>query len=294
MNRREFSGMFMGTALAHRLCRGTAWAELLPEAVPVKFSVMLWVLGKGMAMEQRLQIVADAGYQGGELVGEWRAWSAEERKRIVAKKNALGLTFDLMFPSTVALTDPAAPAKLTDEIRQAIPIAQEIGCTTFSFRSGPRVDGQSPEVQRATIVSNLKVAADLCSAAKMDLLLEPIDLLEAKREAVNTVTEGFEITRSVGNPNLRVLYDFYHEQRGAGNLIEKLEKNIDQVGLVHIADVPGRHRPGTGEMDYGNIYRELARLHYSRYICMEFYPIGDPVAELKAARLEAVAAMQSA
>ena len=57
---------------------------------------------------------------------------------------------------------------------------------------------------------------------------------------------------------MKVLYDLYHEQRGQGNLIEKLEKNIDEVGLVHVADVPGRHEPGTGEMNYINIYRRLA------------------------------------
>ena len=56
-----------------------------------------------------------------------------------------------------------------------------------------------------------------------------------------------------------MLYDFYHEQRAYGNLIEKLEQNIDLVGLVHIADVPGRHEPGTGEIDYLNIYRKLGR-----------------------------------
>ena len=61
---------------------------------------------------------------------------------------------------------------------------------------------------------------------------------------------------------MRVLYDVYHEQREFGNLIEKFEKNIEQVGLVHIADVPGRHEPGTGEINYLNIYRKLAQLNY--------------------------------
>jgi hydroxypyruvate isomerase len=61
---------------------------------------------------------------------------------------------------------------------------------------------------------------------------------------------------------------------------------------VHIADVPGRHQPGTGEVNYENIYRKLAALHYDRYICMELLPVGDPVTILKAARLEAIAAMK--
>jgi len=96
----------------------------------------------------------------------------------------------------------------------------------------------------------------------------------------------------VNAPNVRVLYDFYHEQRGFGNLIEKLEKNIDRVGLIHVADVPGRHEPGTGEIDYPVIYRKLAELHYDRWIAMEYYPTGEPVASLKQARVSALEAMR--
>jgi hydroxypyruvate isomerase len=91
----------------------------------------------------------------------------------------------------------------------------------------------------------------------------------------------------VDSPHVRVLYDFYHEQRAYGNLIEKLEKNFDLVGLVHIADVPGRHEPGTGEIDYLNIYRKLAQLKYDKYITMEFYPTQEPVATLQKARIDA-------
>jgi hydroxypyruvate isomerase len=65
------------------------------------------------------------------------------------------------------------------------------------------------------------------------------------------------------------------------------------VGLVHIADVPGRHEPGSGEIDYRNIYRQLAELKYSKFVAMEFYPTGDPVDALKKARIEAVQAAHS-
>jgi hydroxypyruvate isomerase len=111
---------------------------------------------------------------------------------------------------------------------------------------------------------------------------------------LTSVSEAFDIIRAVGSPHVKVLYDFYHEQRAYGNLIEKLENNIDLVGLVHIADVPGRHEPGTGEIDYQNIYRKLAELKYDKFITMEFYPTGEPVSTLKKARLEALAAMGAA
>jgi hydroxypyruvate isomerase len=105
------------------------------------------------------------------------------------------------------------------------------------------------------------------------------------------VSDGFEIVDAVNAPNVKVLYDFYHEQRSFGNLIEKLEKNVNKIGLIHVADVPGRHEPGTGEIDYTTIYRKLAELHYDRWIAMEFYPTQEPVASLAQARVSAQDAM---
>jgi hydroxypyruvate isomerase len=128
----------------------------------------------------------------------------------------------------------------------------------------------------------------------VQIVIEPIDPLENPKMYLTSVSEAFDIVRAVGSPQVRVLYDFYHEQRAYGNLIEKLEQNIDLVGLVHIADVPARHEPGTGEIDYANIYRKLAQLKYDKFITMEFYPSQEPVATLRKARVEAQEAMSNA
>jgi hydroxypyruvate isomerase len=258
-----------------------------------RFSVMLWILSKTMTMEQRLQIVADAGYDGGEMTNEWMKWTPEETRRIIAKKDRLGLTFDAIFPTTAPLNHPDSTQRIREDVMKAIPFAQQIGCPMFLVRSGQLIPGQSDEAKRAQIVDHLKMIGDLSAAKNISLLLEPIDHIEAKAEAVDSVTEGFELTHATGNPMVKVLYDLYHEQRGGGNLIEKLQKHIDQVGLIHIADVPGRKKPGTGEIDYPNIYRALAKLPYTGYITMEFYDGGDPVAELKAAKAEVLAAMDA-
>ncbi len=297
MNRRDF----------HKLSLGAAAASLLPvtgaaQASPVngqagtnqKFSVMLWTLPKATTFEQKLQMVADAGFTSGEVGNEYEKWTTEEWKANLAKKQALGLSIDSAVPGRNALADHTKRTALHDGLIKAIPGAKELGCSQFIYTAYTRVPGQTPEQQRAAIVDTLKYAADVVEKDGFEIVLEPIDLLEYKLEAVNSVEEAFAIVREVGSPRVKVLYDFYHEQRQAGNLIEKLEKNIDLVGLVHIADVPGRHHPGTGEMNYTNIYRKLAQLHFNRYICMEFMPQGDPVAELKAARLEAIAAMNNA
>jgi hydroxypyruvate isomerase len=114
--------------------------------------------------------------------------------------------------------------------------------------------------------------------------LENIDPEENPRYFLTSVARGFDIVKAVGYPQVQFLYDFFHEQISEGNLIEKLEKNIDHVGLVHVADVPGRHEPGTGEINYESIYRKLAELNYRQIVAMEFTPTGDPVTQLRTAR----------
>ena len=89
-----------------------------------------------------------------------------------------------------------------------------------------------------------------------------------------------------------MLYDFYHEQRAYGDPLEKLENNMEWVGLVHVADVPGRHEPGTGEIDFTNSYRKLAEIKYNKFVAMEYYPTADPVESLRASRLAALQAWQ--
>ncbi|QNI37343.1 TIM barrel protein [Edaphobacter albus] len=296
MNRREFHKLSIGASLTPLLkgnIASAASAFVLPDKTKQKFSIMLWTLPKGLSFEQQLDLAAAAGFQGVEVGNEYEKWTPAEWKQNLAKKQALGIEVDSAVPGRNALADHSKRTALHDDLMKAIPGAKELGCKQFIYTAYTRVPGQTPEQQRAAIVDTLKYAADLLEKDEIEIVLEPIDLLEHKQEAVTSVAEAFEITRAVGSPRVKVLYDFYHEQRQAGNLIEKLEKNIDQVGLVHIADVPGRHQPGTGEINYSNIYRKLAELHYDRYICMEFMSLGDPTKTLKQARLEAIAAMKT-
>src|SRR5436309_15822856 len=132
-------------------------------------------------------------------------------------------------------------------------------------------------------IETLKRGGDIAAENNIELLIENIDPAENPQYFLTSSAEGFEIVRSVGNAHVKFLYDLFHEQIAEGNLIEKLEKNIDLVGIVHIADVPGRHEPGTGEMNFPNIYRKLGHLRYNRFVAMEFLPTGGPFASLRAA-----------
>jgi hydroxypyruvate isomerase len=125
------------------------------------------------------------------------------------------------------------------------------------------------------------------------LARDSIDPEENPKCFLTSAAEAIEIVREVNHPQVQFLYDIFHEQIAEGNLIEKLEKHIDVVGLIHVADVPGRHEPGTGEINYANIYRKLAQLNYRRTVAMEFHPIGEPVAALRMAKAMAVSAARA-
>jgi len=255
---------------------------------------MLWTLEKQAPFDRCLEMVANAGYQGVELTGQFQKWSTDETRRVMAKMRALGLTFDMLSGVKAGFADPSGAAEFMAQAAAQMKAAKELESPQINLKSGNRIDSLSRSVQHAASIENLKRAADLAAATQVQIVVEPIDPLENPNMYLTSVSEAFEIIRAVDSPQVRVLYDFYHEQRAYGNLIEKLEQNIDLVGLVHIADVPGRHEPGTGEIDYANIYRKLGQLKYNKFITMEFYPTQDPVAILKKARLDAQQSISAA
>lgn len=264
-------------------------------APPYKLSVMLWTVFKNLPFEQRLEKVVEAGYKNVELTGEYKKWSSEEWTRALAKSKELGITFDVTAGLRHGAANPNDRAGLLADVQNELPIMQRLNCPAVIIMSGNVVPGMPREVQHQSCIDGLKQAAALVEGKQINgepvrLLLENIDPEENPKYFLTSVAEGFEIMRAVNHPQVRLLYDFYHEQISEGNLIEKLEKNIEYTGLVHIADVPGRHIPGTGEINYDNIYRKLADLNYKHTVAMEFLPIHDGVAELRRAKEQALRA----
>ena len=214
---------------------------------------------------------------------------AEKMGRIGQKKKELGLTFDAAALMNASAANSQSRNHFLGSLRNMLPTLEKLECPNLIVLSGDQVPGLSRAQQHAACVETLLRAAELVDKTPYSLLLENIDPEENPKYFLTSVVEGFEIIRKVGHPRVRFLYDLFHEQIAEGNLITKLEKNIDLVGLIHVADVPGRHEPGTGEINFANVYTTLARLNYNRYVAMEFEPLGDPVAALRTAREMALA-----
>lgn len=301
MNRREFSRSAAKAAIAatvlpaaSRFGGARTIADAKDEHSEPKLSVMLWTVFRNLPFEHRLEKVAEAGYLAVELVNEFEPWQAADFSRAAARRRALGMTFDATAGLSSGIANPDQRGKLLEELRKLLPIMEKLECRTLIVLSGNAAPGLSREAQHQSCIEGLQRAADLAAPHGVTLLLENIDPEENPKYYLTSSREGFEIVRKLNRPNVRFLYDLYHEQIAEGNLIETLEKNFPWLGLVHVADVPGRHQPGTGEINYGNICRKLAQLHYGGYIAMEFLPQGDPVAELAGARHLAISSWHEA
>jgi hydroxypyruvate isomerase len=251
---------------------------------PFKFSVMLWTVYPKLPFDQRIEKVVEAGYHSVELVNEYKNFTKEDFARFRAKKRDLHLTVDATSGISHSLCDASQRGAFLEEVRAKLPVLEELECNKLIILSGDKVPGQSPQQMHDNCIESLKRAADITAAKNVGLLLENIDPEENPKYFLTSVSEGFEIVRSVGAPNVQFLYDFFHDQIAEGNLLAKLEKNLDLIGVVHIADVPGRHDPGTGEINYPNIFRKLGQLGFNGYVAMEFIPEGETVAALRTAR----------
>jgi hydroxypyruvate isomerase len=292
MNRRQFGGRLAGglagLAVAAWSPRGLASPE--KAARPFKLSVMLWTLRPKYTAEQAIDLVAGAGYDGFELVDEDKKWSPADVKRIRARMTHLGIVCDAISGIETGFAEAGAAQKLADELTARMTQAEQMGCRRIILLSGKR-DGSMPrDKQHAVCVENLRRAGEVAAKRGFTLLLEPIDALENPPIYLTRVEEAFEIARAVKQPSVRVLYDFYHQQRGLpdGGGVAPLRGNVNLLGLVHVADVPGRHAPGTGVIDYTAIYRGLRKDGYRGWMAMEFLPTGDAADELRKAAAETV------
>jgi hydroxypyruvate isomerase len=290
--RRDFFGACAGAAVVggsgSSLAVAQGGAQPTTEGPPFSLSVMLWTVYGKLPFEQRIEKVAEAGFSAMEMVEEYKDWEKQDYSKFRAKKRELKLSVDATSGIKHSLVDPAQREALLSEVRAKLTVLEELESNKLILLTGDKVPGLSHQQMHDNCVESLKRAAEIVSAKKVGLLLENIDPEENPKYFLTSVREGFEIVRAAGAPNVRFLYDFFHDQISEGNLLAKLDKNLDIIGVVHIADVPGRHDPGTGEINYPNIFRKLGQLGFNGYVAMEFVPEGETVAALRAAREMAI------
>ena len=181
-----------------------------------------------------------------------------------------------------SLIDPDDREGFLSELRQSMHHAARLGCSRLTILSD-RVDSRgipipparplNAEENAGSILEGLIEASALAEDACITLLLEPLNTrVDHPGYTLSHSAQALEIVRRIGSPRLKVLYDVYHMQIMEGDLISNLAANLRDIGHIHVADVPGRHEPGTGEINYVNIARMLRAREYDGLIGLECFP----------------------
>jgi hydroxypyruvate isomerase len=174
---------------------------------------------------------------------------------------------------TTGFTKPGAQDALLAEIKERVDIAKEFGTQPDLISFVGIIQPDLPwETQRAQIVDGLKRAGDIAAAAGVTIAVEPLSVNPGQpRRALDRAVEAFPVIKEVNHPNVKICFDLYHLQRTEGNLVVNLRSGLQDklIKLVQIGDNPGRLEPGTGEINYPFIFKELRRLNWTGYVDTE-------------------------
>ena len=165
-------------------------------------------------------------------------------------------------------------------VRKAIAYAQVLGVPRLNCLAGKRVSGYSDEEHQNTLASNVRFATEALQGAKLMLMLEAINHFDIPGFFLNRTEQVAQLIEEVNRPNVFIQYDVYHAQREEGDLTATLHKYQKRIGHIQIADNPGRHQPGTGEINYPFLFKEIDRMGYEGFIGLEYVPEPDTMTSL--------------
>ena len=168
--------------------------------------------------------------------------------------------------------NPNRVGEFQDGVGKAIEYASALGCKQLNCLAGLAPEGVAPDKLRATFVANLRFAAKKTKAAGIRLLTEPVNNRDIPRFYLNRSQQALEIMDEVGSDNLWLQYDIYHMQVMEGHLAKTIEANLARISHMQLADNPGRHEPGTGEINYPFLFDWIDRIGYKGWIGCEYNP----------------------
>ncbi len=182
-------------------------------------------------------------------------------------------------PDAPAVSNPAYVDQAIEDITQTLEFAADIDVETVVVTVGQAIDTIDDAAQHTAIVRVLRGVAPTAEAADVTVVIEPLNTrVDHPGYYLTESGEAAEIVDAVDSSHVGILFDVYHQQITEGDVIRRLREYESYVKHVHIADNPGRHEPGTGELNYERIFAAIADLDYDGWVSCEFGPSGDPSA----------------
>ena len=249
-----------------------------------KLAANLTMLFGDMDFLDRFEAAAAAGFRGVEFLFPY-AYPAQALKEKLRDHGLVQVLHNL--PAGNWSAGERGIACLPDRVdefkagvAQAIEYATALGCERVNCLAGilpPHVD---PAAARDTLVANLHYAAPQFTSAGISLLVEPINTRDIPAFFLSGTNQTIEILDAVGSDNVWLQYDIYHMQIMEGDVAAAIPRLLPRIKHMQLADVPGRHEPGTGDIDFGSLLPSIDRAGYAGWIGCEYVPKAGTVAGL--------------
>ena len=240
-----------------------------------KFAANLTMMFNELPFLQRFDAAAAAGFSAVEFLFPYDYPAQALRDRLDG--NGLTLVLhnlpagDWAAGERGIACDPARVDEFRHGVSRAIEYAQALGCPRVNCLAGIVTERQHDIAQR-TLIENLRYAAQQLQVAGITLLLEPVNTRDIPGFFVSRSQQALAIIDAVDADNLQLQFDLYHAQVMEGDLTHTLETQFSRIGHLQLADNPGRHEPGTGEINYPYLFRRLDELGYQGWIGCEYKP----------------------
>lgn len=241
-----------------------------------RFSANLSMLYPELPFMERFGAAAADGFAAVEYVGAYD----EDWEAVKALLDRHGLTQALFnMPAGNWATGergiachPDRVAEFRAGVETAIGFAKATGCGQINCLAGIALAGHARAALEEVLIENLRYAAPRLADEGIRLLVEPINPRDMPGFLINSTDDYERVAAAVGHDNFYLQYDFYHMQVVQGDLLNTFKRLQDRIAHVQIADNPGRHEPGTGEINYGVIFGALDAAGYDGWVGAEYRP----------------------
>ncbi len=277
MQRRDFLRASAVVTGSSSLAAGPSGAAPRGEPFQLKYAPHFGMFRHhaGDSMLDQLRFLADEGFRALEDNG-MAGRSVEEQTGIANEMERLGLEMGVFVAHaefgavTFASDDPAARDRIKADMTRAVEVAKRVNARWCTVVPGRYKANTEWDYQTATVIDNLKRAAEICEPAGLTMVLEPLNPWRDHPGLFLTkVPQAYLLCRAVGSPSCKILDDLYHQQITEGNLIANADRAWDEIAYFQVGDNPGRNEPTTGEISYGNVFRHLHSKGFDGIVGME-------------------------
>ncbi len=246
----------------------------------MKYSVCASAVYAGTPLEEAIPRIKAAGFDAYEF---WSWWDQDLDGADAARRRT-GLKTAAMCTRCFSLNDPAKREQYIEGLIASVNVAKRLDCSLLISQVGNEIPGMTRQEQHKSIVEGLRSCAPVMDGTGITLAIEPLNtLVNHKGYYLYRSDEGFDIVHEVDSPNVKLLFDVYHQQIMEGNIIQNLTRNISDIAHIHIAGNPGRHEPfENSELNYSTVLKALKDAGYEGFIGLEYLPLRDSDESLRA------------